>query len=278
MKNINFLPAEVLGQRQLQAQHWLSLGLIVACGLLMVSTALYQALLRAYTRSELARWEPLSRATKQLEEEQRTLERELLVWNHRASVYALIGARWPTTSLLGAIWEVFPQDAQLTQVVIRRTSIAEPRAATTSVIATSDNNTTSTDVAEEEFRQRWQKIQKERLAIELVGTTSNPTALLPFLDAVEKCPLFESAKLESLKRDAKGTDSRLNFTIRIQARPEWLASQQPVDGRAPAGPGSSDEAQTVTDSGPPGADNETDSAHVATSTWRTLRAPQAIKP
>ncbi|GIW92498.1 MAG: hypothetical protein KatS3mg110_0539 [Pirellulaceae bacterium] len=247
MKNLNFLPLEINQRRQVELDQWLCLSWAIACGAVIFAGVLWQTVARIKWRSEQERLAPLLAAARQFEQQRQQLLQESQQYRRRADLLALLDASWPPSKLLATIWQACPDSLQLTSVRLYRETRVAPQQAASATLQAAAPNPSSQDPVETAFQKVWQSLQETRYRIELQGTTSDPSALHPFLAQIQQCPLFASAKLESLAAETKNSDGRLGFSVRVEVQPAYqFPFRHPTpDGPAPSQPPSTPESKTA---------------------------------
>ncbi len=218
VKNLNFLPAEVYQQRQVQFDQRFGMGLATTCGLVLITAVLWQTSVRLSLRAEEERLRPLSAAMRQLEQQYQQLQIEWQRQQHRANLLALLDAAWPCSTLLDAVWQACPSTVQVTRVHLYTVSRTTTTQAPSSLVQTTASGGSNQDPLQTEFKEIWDKRRQTQWRIDLEVATLDPASIHPFLERIQGSPLFTTARLESLSADTQHTPSRVTFNVRIDVR------------------------------------------------------------
>ncbi len=221
MKNIDFLPQELIWQSEARAQrYW---WLVVGCGLttLMAFGIGLQSYQIWKVRDELARVQPLSQQATELEQQVATAQAELAQANRHATLLAQLESDWPRTVILGQILPGIPPRTQLADLQIRFEAAAvNVPSAGTEVVVSGDQATAQDPLqtALDTFRTR---AASRRLILEMSGTTREPGGLHRYVSELPSRTLVASAKLQTLEALPQSTYAEQKFTIRVEIRPSF---------------------------------------------------------
>jgi hypothetical protein len=221
VKNVDFLPPELLRQNEVRILRWWWLGVCVAFALFIGLTTAFQYSRKQKVLAELARLEPLIREAKSNEQllaaHQKALNRE----NQFANLFAFVDHDWPRSQVLSELLGPFPDAMQLQELTLQTVEQLAPRPATTvgvTQVLADETATAPQDPAAADLEQLRQFAEKTRIVLLLQGTTRDVTQLHQYVARLAGSPLLESAKLEALDAAQDRPAGELKFNIRIQVR------------------------------------------------------------
>lgn len=219
MKEIDFLPAEMLRQRAMRSQRQWQ----ILLASMFVAALIGSYALQAYCRHELARTldqlAPQYKTARQQQQQLKQLRAAAGQYHEAAALYALLQHPWPRTQLLAALLSRLTEEIHLSSVCIAPAAGAS-RSGNIS-LQTTQLTASNSESALPPARKDWQRLLDEARArppvMEITGTTTDAAALHQVLTQLTQSPLFTSSRLVSLT-SVEGSAALLRFTLVVEVQ------------------------------------------------------------
>ncbi|MBM3999712.1 MAG: hypothetical protein FJ297_09275 [Planctomycetes bacterium] len=226
MKEIDFLPPELVEQGEARLQRWWWLVVCLAFGSFVSSTGVLQAVRKRAVRAELAGVDAQCRAASQLNQQLAHTRTRLDRADLHAALVASLERDWPRTVVLHDVLSGFPNKTQLIAVHLRAeskpTTASAPSTGAVQVVSgdAPDPNAPK-DTLREDYDRFIERAASRRIVLEMTGVTAQPASLHTYVGQLAARPLVASAVLRTLDTLASDATGAMQFVIEVEIQPAF---------------------------------------------------------
>jgi len=222
MKNIDFLPPEMLRQNEVRSLRWWWIGVCIAFAFFIATAAALQWMRLHEVKRELARIEPLCEEARTHEKSIAQLGQQLSSESDVANLLAFLGHPWPRSRILADLIAALPPELQTTEIKLTEQPLTNAKSsavAPTQVLSADQKPTLPPAI--EDFRMLWKRSSDLQTVAEVKGVTQVLVPLHKYVSDLSNSPLIESAKIESLEEVTDRGKSEMRFTVRVVIFPAF---------------------------------------------------------
>ncbi|MBN2023930.1 MAG: hypothetical protein JW809_14195 [Pirellulales bacterium] len=251
MNDIDFLPADFRRRHAKRNTHLWRLGVVVAVGLLVSSTALAQHRRWRQANDAMAATNRVHDETMREVQQLGRLQLDGAAAEEEAQLIAYLLHPWPRTRILATVLQPLPDEIALEKIAIDQT--LPPGQAATGAVTIVDPKAEEQRVAGlspaardlETFRRQ---MDRRQTVVTLSGETTRPETVHRYLDLLARSKLVAKAELDSLETadtdaiDKNVPEGPMTFSATIVIRPGYgqpggpTGSASAVAGATPYAP------------------------------------------
>lgn len=218
MKDIDFLPAEIVRQRVRHTEGRCRLLIALLVVVLMAGSSAHQSLRRRQVARQIEALTPAYQAARQQQRQLKQFRVTSARLEETAALCTFLEHPWPRSQILAHLLLQVPSSIRLTTVRVSADPSA-PRAAraasSTQLAAPETVEADAADAARRDFEALREQVAERPGVMEIIGTTTDAAALHTLLNQLCKSPLLASARLVSLAAANEDRD-QLRFTVRVE--------------------------------------------------------------